>query len=232
MNRALRSHLAGFTLIELLVAMVIFAIMSTAMYSVFNSFQITKEITDRDAHRLADLQRFFGQFGREIQQAVMRPVGDEFASETHLPALQGTLDTLEFTRAGWNLPPFVDTQRSELQRVGYTLEEGGVVRLQWLVLDRASDTQPIRTPMLENVRELRFRYFTLDQNRQIQEVQQWPTDQLGGNNSSQQKRYWPLPAREVTLPVMVEITLELPDLGKISRRYALPGKRDQQSSSL
>ena len=218
---------AGFTLIELLVAMAIFAIMSTAMYTVFNSYQQTKEITDRDAHRLADLQRFFAQFGREIQQTVQRPVRDEYASESRLPALQGKRETLEFTRAGWNLPPFVSTFRSELQRVGYALEEGKLVRAQWLVLDRAEDSKPIRTPVLDDVKEVTFKYFTMDQNNQIQDVENWPVDSNGNSSTSSTASSWGLSPDEVSLPIMVEITLDLPDYGKITRRFAIAGKREQ-----
>lgn len=210
----------GFTLIELLVAMTIFAVMSTAMYTVFNSYQQTKEITDRDARRLADLQRFFAQFGREIQQTIARPVRDEYGSEDRLPPLQGSADNLEFTRAGWNQPPFATTLRSELQRVAYGVEEGNLLRTQWMVLDRAEDTQPIRTPVLENVSEVTFKYFLLDENKSVQESEMWPTNtqQSGGTTTA---GYWPPPPNDIALPILVQITLKLPDVGTISRSYAL-----------
>lgn len=217
--RTRNSSALGFTLIELLVAMTIFAVLSTAMYTVFSSYQQTKEITDRDARRLADLQRFFGQFGREIQQTIPRPVRDEYGSDDRLPAMQGTRDTIEFTRAGWNQPPFATTLRSELQRVAYAVEEGFMVRSQWLVLDRASDTQPIRTPILENVSEVSFKYFSLDENNAIQESEAWPAALQ--DNSGQPQTYWPPSPREVGLPVLLQITVVTPDTGPISRSYSL-----------
>lgn len=213
----------GFTLIELLVAMSIFAVMSTAMYTVFSSYQQTKEITDRDARRLAELQRFFAQFGREINQAAPRPVRDEYGSEERLPALKGSMDTLEFTRTGWNQPPFASVLRSEFQRVAYALEEGRLVRTQWLVMDRAEDTQPIRTPVLEGVSEVKFKYFQLNaESADVDESDTWPPqfDQSGGGNPPP-TGYWPPPKREVALPILVQITLTLPDLGTLSRNFAL-----------
>lgn len=220
--RTRKSHRSGFTLIELLVAMSIFAIMSTAMYTVFSSYQQTKEITDRDARRLADLQRFFGQFGREINQAAPRPVRDEFGSEEPLPAMKGSAETLEFTRGGWNQPPFASVMRSELQRVAYALEEGRLVREQWLVLDRAEDTRPIRTPVLEGVNEVKFKYFYLNENGEVEESAVWPLAlNSNSNNQQQQTSIWPPRKDQVGLPVLLQITLTLPDVGTISRNFAL-----------
>lgn len=218
---------AGFTLIELLVAMTIFAIMSVAMYTVFSSYQQTKEITDRDARRLADLQRFFSQFGREIQQLAPRPVRDEYGSDERLPALQGTRETIEFSRAGWNQPPFSAVLRSELQRVAYALEEGNLVRTQWQVLDRADDTQPIRTPILENVTEVSFKYFSMNSNNSVQDSEVWPA-QLP-QDTGQAPAFWPPAGNDIDLPIMVQITLDLPDAGKISRTYALVKEHKGQS---
>lgn len=212
-----KSRSTGFTLIELLVAMTIFAILSTAMYTVFSSYQQTKEITDRDARRLADLQRFFNQFSREIQQTIPRPVRDEFGSDDRLPALQGTKDTLEFTRAGWNQPPFARTLRSELQRVAYGVEEGNLVRAQWNVLDRAEDTRPIRVPVLENIKEVSFKYFSMDENNNVVDTDVWPSPLLAAPPVS----YWPPPATETSLPIVVQITLELPDFGVITRSFMI-----------
>lgn len=213
----------GFTLIELLVAMSIFAVMSTAMYTVFSSYQQTKEITDRDARRLAELQRFFAQFGREINQAAPRPVRDEFGSDERLPALKGSMDTLEFTRTGWNQPPFATVLRSEFQRVAYALEEGRLVRTQWLVLDRAEDTQPIRTPVLEGVSEVKFKYFHLNgESGEVEESDAWPRPLDSGSNGNQDDAgYWPPPQQEIALPVLVQISLTLPDLGTLTRNFSL-----------
>lgn len=224
--RTRKSRPRGFTLIELLVAMSIFAVMSTAMYTVFNSYQQTKEITDRDARRLADLQRFFAQFGREINQATPRPVRDEFGSDEPLPALRGSAETLEFSRAGWNQPPFASVLRGEIQRVAYTLEEGFLVRSQWLVLDRAEDTRPVRTPVLENVSEVKFKYFYFDQgqgqgqSQKVEETEVWPPELQQQQNAA----YWPPPDRDIALPILVQITLVLPDIGSLTRNFALVGK--------
>lgn len=224
---ATQSSSSGFTLIELLVAMTIFAIMSTAMYTVFSSYQQTKEITDRDARRLADLQRFFAQFGREIQQTVQRPVRDEQGSDERLPAMSGTREIIEFTRAGWNQPPFATTLRSELQRISYGLEEGKLVRVQWKVLDRAEDTAPTRVPILDNVTEVSFKYFEMDGDGNITDTDAWPSQLLQNNASTGAPPATPgaPPPKEVVLPLLVQINLKLPDVGDISRSFMIASKR-------
>jgi general secretion pathway protein J len=212
---------SGFTLIELMMAMVIFAVLSAGMYTVFNSYQTTREITDRDARRLADLQRFFAQLEREFQQVIPRTARDEFQLDSPLSAVKGTPETIEFTRTGWNQPPFAMNLRSELQRVSYFFEEGALVRAQWPVIDRPDNLAPMTMVALERVAAVRFRYFSVNEQGALGELESWPGNDPGAATS--------LPGEAVTsrvdsrhsLPAAVEIRLSLPDYGEIHRTFAL-----------
>jgi len=59
---------------------------------------------------------------------------------------------------GWRNP--LGLPRSEVQRVGYFIEEENLVRAYWPVLDRAQDTEPLFQTLLEDVQRLEF--FALD----------------------------------------------------------------------
>jgi general secretion pathway protein J len=203
---------------ELLVAMVIFAIMGAGMYTVFNSFQTAKQITDRESVRLGQLQRAFRFIGKDIQQMVARPVRDEFGSELRLPALKLGQDQFEFTRTGWSQPPFAERQRSELQRVQYVWEEGALKRFHWSVLDRAQDSGTEKLVLLEGVTAVSYKVFALNEQKQLAEFTEWPTVQQGMNSIP--KEVCGITGQaEIALPLMVEVSVELEDLGKIARKF-------------
>jgi general secretion pathway protein J len=219
-TRVCRSE-AGFTLIELLMAMVIFAVLSAGMYTVFNSYQTTREITDRDARRLADLQRFFGQLEREFQQVLPRTARDDFQLESPMPAVKGTPDTVEFTRTGWTQPPFASHLRSELQRVAYFFEEGALVRAQWPVVDRPDNLAPMTMVALEKVEAVGFRYFMANEEGALGEVETWPAmmnqDAMAPDATGTAAR---VDAKN-SLPIAIQVTLLLSDYGEIHRTFAL-----------
>lgn len=212
---------SGFTLIELLMAMVIFAVLSVGMFTVFSSYQTTREITDRDARRLADLQRLFGQLEREFQQILPRTARDEFQLDSPLPAVKGTPEAIEFTRTGWTQPPFAMNLRGELQRVAYFFEEGSLVRAQWPMVDRPDNFAPITMVALEKVEAVAFRYFAVNEEGALGEVEAWPgVNQSSGTPPPDAGTGVPLDPGN-TLPVAVQVRLLLPDYGEIQRTFAL-----------
>lgn len=231
----------GFTLIELLVALVIFAIMSAGVFSVFNSFSRAKDVTDKESERLYAYQKAFSIMGRDIQQIVARPILDEFGDV--LPALKGDESVLEFTRAGWNRPPFITTRRSELQRVRYVLEEQGLQREHWLVLDRADNSEPTKLEILDGIEDIKIRYYSANQQKQLKEAFNWPSADLLNASSpgaasvinqgaaAQQKTLAkgncgiksPV---HVALPLLIEITLETKEFGELVKRYLINNSYD------
>jgi general secretion pathway protein J len=212
----------GFTRIELLVAMAIFAIMGVGMYAAFGGFQKASAITERDSKRLGELQRAFRVMGRDLQQMVPRPVRDEFGSEAPLPSLVGSTEQIELTRTGWSQPPFLTRQRSELQRVKYVLEEGGLKRFYWPVLDRAQDSSAISLMLIEDVERIRFRFFARQSSQtgaaELVEQDTWPTQEMGFNRI-EQSPCGIVSRADIALPLVVEIEMTLKDLGALSRKF-------------
>ncbi len=191
----------GFSLLELLVALAVFSLLSVMAYGGLRSVLQAKQQTDQAATRLQQLQSAMLFLERDVEQLAARPIRDEYGDVQ--PALQrADASSLALTRAGWSNP--TGRPRSTLQRVAYVLDTDRLVRLSWQVLDRAQDSEPYRTVLLEGVRTLTVRL--LDENRQWQEA--WPP----------QGEQWPA----WILPLAVEVTLELDNWGEIKRIFKVP----------
>jgi len=196
---------SGFTLLELLVALGIFALLAAMSYSGLNSVMSARQITTQHADRLGQLQKAFLWLGRDIEQVVDRSVRNEYAEVR--PAMLG-VETgryqLELTRTGWRNP--AGRARSNLQRVAYGLRDGNLLRVYWNVLDRAEDSVPLESVLLEDVEKLELRFLN-DKNAW---QNSWPSSQLGGVASA-------------TPPRAVEVTLETKAEGRITRLFRVPG---------
>lgn len=213
-------HQRGMTLIELLVAMAIFAVMTSSMFIAFNSFQKAKEVTDVNAERLKQYQIAFNIISRDIQQMAPRAIRDEFGSETRLYALRAESDNaIEFSRYGWNRSPFSKTKRSEIQRVSYYLEEKKLMRASWRVLDRAEDTTPSRTELLDEVESLSFLFFYQDKQNKWKEEASWPPYSMMSGGSGDPTH---IPEREfILLPKVLDIKLTTSDMGEFNRKFLI-----------
>lgn len=197
------SRAYGFTLLELLVALSIVALVSVMAYGGLRSVLQTRQHVEQQAERMQQLQTALLIIGRDLQQMSPRGIRDEYGDRQPVmrSASMGAL-LLEFTRAGWNNP--AGLPRSQLQRIAYGLEQQALQRYAWQVLDRAQDSVPYQGVLLEGVRSVEWRY--LDAAREWQE--QWPADESGAVTDS--------------MPLAVEMRLELDDLGVIRRLFVLP----------
>ena len=191
----------GFALIEILVAITIFVIMATMAYGGLRVVLDSRDSYDRNSDRLAELQTFFMLMERDLGQAVDRPVRDNFGDTQ--PSLRGNENGLELTHAGLRNP--AGFARSHLQRVGYELDQGAVIRLAWAVIDRAQDTVPARNDVLRDVQSIQLRYLDADHHWQTD----WPMDKQ--NDKTQE-----------ALPRAVEVSIEYRDWGTLTRLFALP----------
>lgn len=180
----------GLTLIELLLALGIFAILAVLAYGGLNTVLNTRESIKQESSHLAALQRGFIRLSRDFIQVSPRLVRDAFGDvQAALTTEKNVYDyqrknvltgesvkdklevMLEFTVAGKRLLP--GQQRSRLQRIAYALQDNRLLRLNWLVLDRAQDSQPYVSEVLREVSGLRFRF--LDNGGEW--LDSWPPDQ-------------------------------------------------------
>ncbi|MCW7551754.1 type II secretion system minor pseudopilin GspJ [Endozoicomonas gorgoniicola] len=170
----------GFTLIELMIAILIFAMISTAAYKLFDSVSRAQQVTDGILDRLDGLQRTMVVIEKDLFQIAPRPVRDEFGDRRKAmlaPGKNGEL--LEFTRFGWRNP--IQEIRSNMQRVAYSLEEDELVRYYWLMLDRAADPVVVRQVLMSDVTGARLKF--MDEKKRWQHS--WPPKNQGQQQVAQ-----------------------------------------------
>jgi len=147
----------GFTLIEVLIVLGIFSIIGLiGAQLVSRVLDNERTLTERGT-RLAQIQRSMQILQRDILQLSARGIRDQLGDPIE-PLLIGADGMIEFTRFGWRNP--LNRPRSELQRVGYVVQEETLYRAYWMVLDRAPDSEPQLQQLLEGVEQIEF--FALD----------------------------------------------------------------------
>ena len=112
-----------------------------------------------------------------------------------------------FTRAGWTNP--VGIQRSELQRVSYTLEKDVLMRQYYPVLDATEAVVPVKRALIDKVKNFSLRFMDAGHNWQ----NGWPPITTGGATTSAPR----------LRPVAVEVTIELEDWGVLVRHIEVAG---------
>lgn len=190
---------AGFTLLELLVALAVFAIMGAAAYSGLDSVLQTRAAIAAESDRLSELQMAFALLERDIEQAVARPIRDDFGQQQAALIGDSTGSVLlRFTRAGWDNP--LRQARANLQRLDYRLEDSQLSRGFWGSLDRGDASAMQSTVLLRDVDTVRMRF--------LDDADRWQTD-------------WPVRGDTplVLLPRAVEVTLVLADWGEVTRLF-------------
>lgn len=191
----------GFTLLEVLVAIAIFAFVGVMALSGYTQLQKQTEYQEQRLERVREVQRAVQTLALDFSQVEPRPIREPIG-EQRIPALlagDSVEYRVEFTRAGWSNT--AGLSRPTLQRVGYRVDQDGLWRDHWRVLDRTQATEPARVRLLTGVRAVTFRF--LSPSREW--IERWP--QQGGNPLQQER----------LLPAAVEVTLELEDWGKIQR---------------
>jgi general secretion pathway protein J len=201
----------GFTLLELLVALSVFALVSVMAYGGLRVVLDTRAHTDQVSRDLGELQVALTLLSRDLAHVVARPLRDVHG-DPQAPLrfnVYSDRPRLELVRT---------SDRAGLQRVAWEIDESRLYRMYWSVLDGADPAEPRgRLPVMGPVEDaghtargvedwhLRFHYRAAD-----------------GSLSSSQS--WPLeinPGSLETLPLAVELTLELAGSGSVTRWLAV-----------
>ena len=200
---------AGFTLVELLLAVAIFALVSLAGFSVFDTVRKSDELSQRKLNQLNQLQTLFLIMERDFTQIARRHVrldGDKSSENfIHTDALSFTSQSgaIAFVRHGWTNPNLV-IARSALQSVAYRIEDDQLQRLHFIHVDAVPGEEPKMRVLLDDVTDLSFKYYYL-------------------------KKWNDTPPKNNQLPQAISVEIATEALGEITRKFLVAG--DDANSS-
>ncbi|MGY6630012.1 MAG: type II secretion system minor pseudopilin GspJ [Wenzhouxiangella sp.] len=185
---------AAFTLVEVLVSVLVFGLLAAAAYTALNGLSAAAGQQREHAQALADLQLAVARLDQDLRQLVPRPVRTAVGQE---PALAGETNRLVATRAGWDNP--ADRPRSQLQRFGWSHDDGVLERFHWAVTDPVQTAPDRLSPALEDLDRMAFRY---------------------RDGSGNWHDRWPL-GDPASLPSAIEVTLDSQRFGTVRRLVVL-----------
>ena len=189
---------AGFTLVEVLVSLWIFSMIGLAAHLMLRTVIDSHDRTEASREHLASLMRAMSVLETDLSQVVPRGIRDRFGDAQPALAVPADESLIEFTRSGWRNP--LRTNRSNMQRVSYNVEDEQLIRRFWYVLDRAEDSEPVEQVLLKGVLDLRISV----------------ADEPGEQGST-----WPSFSTNPPLPMAMEVGLDTEDIGEISRVVTL-----------
>lgn len=208
MKRHKRTGEQGFTLLEMLIAMAVFAVLSVVAYQGLRAVLSADYITREQGQRLADLQVTLSVLERDLAQVVAVAVRDEFGDP--LPPLRlragGETQLLELVRGGAG-------GEQRLRRSAWQITERGLERRLWPGIDIV-DADSMRTRVFADLvdedqtlgAQSGF-LFVVRTPSGLDRVANWPpADTEAGSGS---------------LPIAVEVILDLPGMGEIRRVLAV-----------
>jgi general secretion pathway protein J len=214
-----------------MVALLITAIMFAIGYTELNQALKSRRELDEQSARLIAVQGALRTIEQDFELLQPRPVRN-LLGDGYLPALTtepiagagltsgssaGPLPLVTFTRGGWTNP--VGIQRSELQRVSYTLQNGALIRQYYPVLDATLQDTVVSRTLLDHVQSFSLRFMDAGHNWQTQ----WPAVGLPGAVQPAQQPAAMSQTQLRTNPIAVEVSLQLDDWGLIVRDIEVAG---------
>lgn len=201
---------AGFTLVEVLLALVIMAMIAMLAAQAFNTASTGSAATREAMDRIAEIDRAFVLIETDLRNAIPKATLDRFNQPIPPMYISRSEDYwMTVMRGGLENPLFLP--RTEEVRIGYRYIEESIWRDTWYS-PRETDQEEARPQRIltdvtnMNVRVLPPNATSLAAGPWLQE---WPPAQGGATEP---------------LPRAVEVTLELDDMGEVTRLFSiLPG---------
>ncbi|MFD1611580.1 type II secretion system minor pseudopilin GspJ [Sphingomonas tabacisoli] len=151
----------GFTLVEMMVALLIFGMIAAAGVGLLRISVDAQAATKTRLDALAGERRVEALIASDAAQAVPRVTRN--AAGDRVQAFEGAAGGFTLVRAG--VDPLDDSARPALQKVGYAVEEGRLVRRTWPMLDGAEPNAP--AVLVDRVASVTLRYRSKDGWREV-----------------------------------------------------------------
>lgn len=201
---------AGFTLVEVLLALAIMAMIALLSAQAFNTASTGSAATREAMDRIAAIDRTFVLIETDLRNAFPKTVNDSF-NQPLPPFFVASSDDYWMTimRGGLENPLFLP--RSEEVRVGYRYMEETIWRDTWYNPRHTDQDDARAQKVLTGVTMMSVRVLAPGASSLAAGpwLQDWP-DNSGVNQDK--------------LPMAVEVTLELEDMGEVVRLFSvLPG---------
>lgn len=198
----LRINSRGFTLLEVILAIAIFALISLAGFTIFNTVLTSDETSRRHTDKLNEIQRAFLIIERDVLQLARRRVriNGEAPLEGYLHTDAGNFSSatkmMGFVRGGWRNPGLL-LPRSDMQAVAYRLNDSVFERLHYNFVDPVNGEEPKVRPLITQVKSIDFEFFDGEK--------------------------WQPQVVENAIPLAIAIEVDIEDFGLIRRQFLVAG---------
>ncbi|XPF92652.1 type II secretion system minor pseudopilin GspJ [Colwellia sp. RE-S-Sl-9] len=202
MTRYSNTKQKGFTLLEVLIAISIFAIISLASFSLFDTVITSEEKSTVRLNNMNDIQRAFLLIERDFLQISRRSVrmdGDEPLKDfihTDSNAFESTSQAIGFVRGGWSNPGLL-LPRGDMQSVAYQVNEETLERVHFNFVDATLGEEPKIRKLLTGVNDISFEFY---------DGKQWKKTYEGSD-----------------LPLAIAVELDTKEFGLIKRKFLVAG---------
>lgn len=192
----------GFTLLEVLIAISIFAIISLASFSLFDTVITSEEKSTIRLNNMNDIQRAFLLIERDFLQISRRSVrmdGDEPLKDfihTDSNAFESTSQAIGFVRGGWSNPGLL-LPRGDMQSVAYQVNEETLERVHFNFVDATLGEEPKVRKLLTGINDISFEFYN---------GKQWSETYEGSD-----------------LPLAIAVELDTKEFGLIKRKFLVAG---------
>lgn len=192
----------GFTLLEVLIAIAIFAIISLASFSIFDTVITSEEISKQRLQRMNDIQRAFLLIERDFLQISRRSIrlgGEEPSTDfiqTDNNAFESTSGAIGFVRGGWTNHVLL-LPRGDMQSVAYQINDETLERVHFNFVDATLGEEPKKRKLLKDVTDISFEFHY---------GKKW-NKTYGGKD----------------LPSAIAVELDTKDFGLIKRKFLVAG---------